>query len=192
MTAAYPLSWPQAFPRTKSREKDRFRTTLSGALGNVKQSLAAFARDSGVPLGDVVISSNVSLGETKPADPGVAVWFVWDGLSVSIPVDRYTTVEANLQAIHHIVEARRTELRHGTLALVRATFSGFLALPAPTGRQWREVLNLVGEPNPTVDQIQHHFKIRAAKAHPDVGGSADAMAELTRARADALAEIGAA
>ena len=51
-----------------------------------------------------------------------------------IPVDRYNSVEANLQAIHHIIEARRVELRHGTLALVRASFTGFKALPAPAGQ----------------------------------------------------------
>jgi hypothetical protein len=66
------------------------------------------------------LDPHASLGASRPSDPGVAVWFTWDGLGVCIAVDRYQTVEANLQAIHHIIEARRTELRHGTLALVRA------------------------------------------------------------------------
>jgi hypothetical protein len=60
---------------------------------------------------------------TSPADPGVAVWFTWDGMQVCIAVDRYQKVASNLQAIHHIIEARRVELRHGTLALVRASFT---------------------------------------------------------------------
>jgi len=125
---AYPLSWPPQFPRAKAREKGRFSTTLAGALKNVQSSLDLFAKDSGKKLDSLIISSNVTLGAHKPADAGVAVWFSWDGLQVCIAVDRYSSVEGNLQAIHHIIEARRVELRHGTLALVRATFQGFLAL----------------------------------------------------------------
>ena len=86
---AYPLTWPQAFPRSKMREKGAFKTTLAGALKNVQDSLRRFAADSRKKLENLVMSSNVTLGESRPADPGVAVWFVWDGLSVCIAVDRY-------------------------------------------------------------------------------------------------------
>lgn len=193
MTAAYPLSWPEQFPRTTHREKGQFKTALPAAIKNVQSSLRLFASDSRKPLQNLVISSNVTLGVDAPADPGVAVWFVWDGIQVCIPVDRDSSVASNLQAIHHIIEARRVELRHGTLALVRATFQGFIALPSPAGtrkRPWREVLNLVGETNPIREQVEHHYKIRAKTAHPDTGGSHEAMAELNRARDEALKEIG--
>lgn len=194
MTAAYPLSWPPHIQRSARRENGAFRTTLVGAIKNVKDSLRRFAADSGKKMDAVVISSNVTLGEEKPADPGVAVWFTWDGLQVCIPVDRYQTVAANLQAIHHILEARRTELRHGTLALVRASFQGFIALPGP-GRaappDWRQVFRF--EPPHGVitrDRIDGAYRLRAKECHPDAGGSAEAMAELNRAREEALREIG--
>jgi hypothetical protein len=142
---AYPLSWPDIFPRTARRERGSFKTSLAGAIKNVQDSLRLFALDSGKKLEGITVSSNVSLGVNRPADPGVAVWFTWDGLQVCIPVDRYETVEGNLQAIHHILEARRVEMRHGTLALVRASMQGFLALPAPgTTKSWREVLGVDG------------------------------------------------
>src|SRR3972149_679812 len=105
--SAYPLHWPPSFPRAKIRDKGAFKTTLAGALTNVHGSLRKFAADSGKKLDGLVMSSNVTLGASKPADPGVAVWFTWDGMGVCIAVDRYLTVEANLQAIHHIIEARR-------------------------------------------------------------------------------------
>ena len=130
---AYPLTWPSIMPRVTKRESGAFRTSLTAALKNVETSLLRFALDSGKKLDGVVISSNVTLGAQKPDDPGIAVWFTWDGMQVCIAVDRYSKVESNLQAVHHILEARRTELRHGTLALVRATFQGFRALPAPSG-----------------------------------------------------------
>jgi hypothetical protein len=107
---AHPLCWPTQFPRRQNRESGRFQTTLAGALENVQSSLRLFAKDSDKKIDGVVISSNVTLGQQRPADPGVAVWFSWDGLQVCIPVDRYDKVEGNLQAIHHIIEARRTEL----------------------------------------------------------------------------------
>jgi len=143
MTAtAFPLTWPKTIPRFKQRQAGAFKTALPAALKNVSTSLRLFGADSGKAMVDVVISSNVSLGVTKPVDPGVAVWFTWDGLQVCIPVDRYNTVEGNLQAIHHVLEARRVELRHGTLALVHASLAGFKALPPPPGSMWWEVLGV--------------------------------------------------
>jgi hypothetical protein len=190
----FPLAWPESLPRWKgARQTGAFRTTLNGAIGNVRDSLRRFGSDSGRPIkdADVVISSNVTLGSEKPEDPGVAVWFTWDGLSICIPVDRYATVAANLQAIHHVLEARRTELRHGTLALVRATFQGFAALPAPSGkRHWRVVLGLEDMDPVYPVNVDEAYRAFAKKRHPDAGGSDAAMAELNEAKADALREIG--
>lgn len=194
MAESFPLTWPDGWPRTKSREPGRFKTSLSAALKNVRDSLQLFGRDSGRTVSNMVLSSNVTLGVTKPVDPGVAVWFLWDGEIRCIPVDRYSSVEANLQAIHHVIEARRVELRHGTLALVRASFRGFTpALPAPGAkRHWSEVLEFQTRNAAEVgaDAIDARYRRLATLRHPDKpGGSHDAMAELNRARDEALREI---
>ena len=190
MTQAYPLQWPEGFPRAKSREKGQFKTSLAGALKNVQGSLVAFGRDSGRKLEHIVLSSNVSLGDERPQDPGVAAWFTWDGLQVCIAVDRYASVEANLQAIHHIIEARRVELRHGTLALVHAAMKGFIALPAPPGKKtWREVLGFSPSFSGNRTEIEARYRALAKERHPDTGGSSDAMAELNKARAEADREM---
>lgn len=190
----YPLSWPDNIPRWKgARQPGAFKTTLAGAMNNVRDSLRKFGNDSGKPIkdADVVISSNVTLGRNNPEDPGVSIWFIWDGLSVCIPVDRYSKVEANLQAIFHVIEARRTELRHGTLALVRASFTGFAALPAPASkRPWRDVLGFGALDPATADEIADAYRKLSRERHPDrPGGSHDLMAELNAARAEALKEI---
>ena len=185
--AAFPLCWPPGFPRAKWREDGRFKTALPNAIKNVQASLRNFASDSGKKLEQLVISSNVTLGVDTPADPGVSVWFVWDGLQVCIPVDRYHSVASNLQAIHHIIEARRVELRHGTLALVRATFQGFLALPAPAGtKHWTEVLSLPKDAKR--EDVKAAYRRLASQRHPDKGGSDAAMAELNAAQDQALQE----
>lgn len=185
--SAFPLQWPHAFPRAKTRERGAFKATLPAALDNVQTSLRRFAADSGKKLEGLVISSNVTLGAHRPDDSGVSVWFTWDGLGVCIAVDRYLTVEANLQAIHHIIEARRVELRHGTLALVRATFQGFLALPAPKGSHWSEVLMVPRDARR--EDVKSAYRRLASVAHPDKpGGSHERMAELNAAQEKALQE----
>lgn len=182
MTArSYPLAWPAAFPRTakEKRQGGAFKTSLAGALANVQNSLKLFSKDSGKALGGLVISSNVTLGDQLPADSGVSVWFTWDGLQVCIPIDRYSAVEANLQAIHHVIEARRTELRHGGLAIVRATFSGFSALPSPERVDWIKILGV--SDNPTLAEVERAYKTLRSSAHPDKGGDSTQFHRIEKA-----------
>ncbi len=185
---AYPLQWPDNMPRSVTKDTDQFKTSLTKALSNVQGGLMRFGNDSGKAVTNIVISSNVSLGAQKPKDSGVAVWFVWAGESVCIPVDRYQTPEANLQAIYHIIEARRVELRHGTLHLVKATMKGFKALPPPAGtkarRPWTEVLKLNHTASKT--HIEEAYRLASKTAHPDAGGSDEAMHELNEAKREAL------
>jgi len=190
MTEAYPLHWPEGWPRTKSPGSSQFKTSLPGALKNVQESVRRFAADSGKKVDGVVISSNVTLGVQKPEDPGVAIYFTWDGISTCICVDRYAKVEDNLQAIHHCIEAERTKLRHGGINLVRAAFRGYAALPPPSGssaRPWWNVLGL--HKGATADEINAAYRTKSKAAHPDAGGSTAAMTELNQARAEGLKAV---
>lgn len=181
MTQPFPLAWPDEMPRTERKAASQFRTSLSAALKNVKVSLEMFGKDSGKPVTEIVLSSNVGgLALEPPKDSGVAAWFTWDGGTRCIAIDRYPKPEDNLQAIHHILEARRTEMRHGGLHIVRQTFKGFTALPAPAGKAWHALLGV--KPGATRDEIDAAYRAKAQAAHPDHGGTADAMAELNRAR----------
>lgn len=193
MTQAYPLTWPKEWPRTGNPEKSRFDTTISKAMNNVSKSLEMFSKDSGKKASDIVISSNVTLGAQNPSDPGVAIYFTWDGMATCIAVDRYNRVEDNLQAIHHCLEAERTKLRHGGLNLVRAAFRGYAALPPPSSsphhRPWTEILCIPGTSSKA--EILEAYKKLAKIRHPDAGGTAYQMSELNAARDQALREIGA-
>ena len=66
MIDAYPLTWPETFPRSKSRIAGAFKTSLAGALKNVEDSLRRFAADSGKKIEQLVIRLNVSLGQQRP------------------------------------------------------------------------------------------------------------------------------
>lgn len=179
---AYPLSWPEGLPRSERPTTSQFKTGLTGALANVRKSLTAFGADTGKPVTGIVLSSNVVLGDDRPRDPGIAAWFTWDGAQRCIAVDRYPKPEDNLQAVHHILEARRTEMRHGGLHIVRQTFKGFTALPAPdAGRKpaWRDVLGIKGAP--ALADVERAYREQAKTAHPDRGGSREAWDRLVAA-----------
>lgn len=67
--------------------------------------------------------------------------------------------------------------------------TGFKALPAPPGakpkRPWWAVMGWTG---PVLEKpvIEARYKELAKKCHPDAGGSQEAMAELNRARDEAM------
>jgi hypothetical protein len=193
MTTAYPISWPQGIPRTPEGRWSgtTLKTELPAALKNVTNSLRRFGDATGKRVSDVVISSNYSLGVSNPKDPGVAVWFVWDGRERCIAVDRYAKLAQNLQAIHLILEARITEARHGGLRIVQQTFTGFLALPSPTmagDKTCWQILDL--QPGSNKERILDAHREKAKLIHPDKGGSEEDMAALNSARDEALAAIG--
>lgn len=187
----YPLAWPEGFPRTARLISGSFKTTLPAAIDNVEASLRRFAADSGQKISDVAVTSmKAGLTSAQPADKGVAIWFEWDGEQRCIAVDRYDKLEHNVQAIHHIIEARRTELRHGGLNVVRQTFKGFTALPAP--ESWKVVLGIDPAVSPDKATVELRYRELARKVHPDrKGGSHEAMSKINRARDAALAELAA-
>jgi hypothetical protein len=185
MIPPFPLLWPEGHPRISRREKSSFRTAFKGALDNVKNSLRMFAQDSGRALSEVQITSNASWTNEKPDDPGIAVWFTWDGAQRCIAVDRYATVAENLQAIHHVLEARRVELRHAGINMVRTTFRGFVAaLPAPGQAHWATILGVPPDASPDQIKAAHREKAR------ELGATSNdaARTEINVARDKALAE----
>lgn len=187
--SAYPLAWPPGWPRTDSAKRERWPSpkppTVAPALTELQAELRRFGATG------VVLSSNVSLGAETPSDPGVVAYFTYDRMQVALPCDRWSTVGGNLRAIAKHIEAMRGMERWGARHMFRAMFQGFTALPAagPGQRPWRDVLGLA---NDYVDRgvILNAYTARAKRAHPDAGGTHDAMAALNAARDEALREMG--
>tara|TARA_B100001063_G_scaffold39433_1_gene33191 strand:+ start:7248 stop:7832 length:585 start_codon:yes stop_codon:yes gene_type:complete len=165
----FPLQWPAHWPETKTRQSSRFDTLLFQALENVKGEIERFAKDSGKRVTDIIISSNYSLTNTKPDNPGVCVYFTWDGEQTCIPVDRYSLVQDNLQAIYHCINAERTKLRHGGINLVKAAFRGYAALPNPNNVNWRDILNCHGVDN--LEDVKRAYRSAIKNCHTDKGGN---------------------
>lgn len=193
MTTAYPLAWPQGFPRTTSRAGSKLKTSLPGAINNIQTEMRLFGRDSGKPVQGIVISSNVTLMDSRPKDPGIACYFVWDSIQCCIAVDRYQKVEENLQAIAKIIEAERTKLRHGGLNIVRAAFRGFASLPPPTdvagqlAKPWSDVLGVPAGADLATARTAYTRLVK--KEHPDMGGDAAKFNQIVEAWRQAQEEL---
>ena len=92
-----------------------------------------------------------------------------------------------MQAIRKTIEALRGIERWGSSDMMDTAFSGFLQLPAPGQskvRSWREVLG-IAEGIDDIDYVRHVYKRMSSQNHPDKGGSADVMAEINNAWAQA-------
>lgn len=197
-TEAYPLAWPPGRKRTDSwrRERAKFDVTFARARDNI---IAEVTRLAGrYPDPQIVISTNIALrrdglplaGQRQPDDPGVAVYFLYKKRQMSFACDRWQKIEHNMQAIAKTIEALRGIARWGTGDMLEAAFTGFAAIPAPTGsagpKHWRDVL---GNTVTTVAQVNDVYRRLARAHHPDLGGDPTKMAELNMARDQALREL---
>lgn len=172
MAEAYPLAWPQGWPRAKEPESSKFKQTPEKARIFL---VAEVERLGGIYL---VISTNIELrrdgfpyaNRRNPADRGVAIYFQLKGRSMVFACDRYKEVHDNMYAIGLTVEALRGIERWGASQMMERAFSGFTALPPAiempaAKRPWWEVLgvNVCSSP----EQIRNARNELARKYHPD-------------------------
>jgi hypothetical protein len=196
MAEAFPLQWPEGWPRTPSgrRRKSKFGSNLGiSQVTMLKNELRLLGAKN------VIVSSNVAVrndglpyaaeGRRRYDDPGVAVFFTLNGKPKSMARDPYYTPWENVRSLVLAVDAMRSLERHGGSAMVERAFSGFAALapPPPTKRHWSDVLQV--NRSATKEVIQANFKRLAMDRHPDQGGTDAQLSELVNARNEALSEI---
>ncbi len=208
---AYPLAWPQGWPRTPESKRVRgysFKqaTTRFDSTGAVRTDRTLVTtdvarrklRDELRRLGatDVILSTNLPLrqdGEPRSDasrfrmdDSGVAVYFTLKRRKLVMAQDAYDGVAANLRSLGLAIEALRQMERHGGGTMMERAFTGFAALPPPGDEKpWWKVLGL--PPNATAAMINSAHRSLVSIHHPDRGGSAERMAEINAARDRALA-----
>lgn len=204
MTQGFPLAWPPGWPRTPRADQKRgdaaFKRHVDSGRGwrDSKPWTFAQARDALLEevwrhtASGVVISSNFPLAKgvptekgRRPDDEGIAVYFQRGGKPYVMVCDRYIDAEGNMRSLALALEAMRALERHGGGIMLERAYEGFAALPAP--KQWWEVLGLALTAGRA--EIAAAYRVRAAAAHPDRGGSEAAMAEINAARDAALRHL---
>lgn len=211
MTQAYPLAWPDGWPRTPAHQRTRARFHARQRVYSSHGSGWLQARELTVGAArlrlieelerlravNVVLSSNVELrldgqirsARGEPADPGVAVYFQRSGKPYVLACDRWDRVADNIAAVAKHIEAMRGMERWAVGELDRI-FAGFASLPPPAeGNRapWRSVLGV--EPSASLAEAERRYHNMARTAHPDNGGSHEMMALLNAAIAEARQEL---
>lgn len=169
MTQAYPLQWPDGWPRTKPHQRDNGDKFRKGdwrtgykrwTLDQARAELASELERLGAR--HVVLSTNIELrldgqpysNRRAPDDPGIAVYFVLDGEQMVMAQDGYTRVADNVRSLTLAIEGMRKMQRHGGGTMLKRAFSGFTALPPPDQMSviatpppvnWWEVLGVAQE-----------------------------------------------
>lgn len=194
---AYPLQWPDGWPRTPDykRESDsRFTGRVYGlAPGRVRDQLVDELGRLGAQ--NVVISTNVALrqdglpyaNQKAVGDPGVAVYFTLKGKPLAMARDRFKSVAGNMRSLTLAIEAMRQLERHGGSTMMERAFSGFAAIAPPDWKKpWREVFGVTPEWRGDISAL---YREKARTRHPDAGGSDQLMAELNVAYQEARRDL---
>lgn len=189
MIEAFPLAWPQNWPRVKTRRKSRFQNT---SFDLERRHLLNEVRRLGGK--NTILSTNLPLRRdgapyasasySKLSDPGVAIYFNYKDKPMSFACDAWDRIEDNMKAVGKTIEAIRGIERWGASDMMERAFTGFQALPAPKTKWW-EILGV--SQNSTKDEIKEAYRKKARECHPDFGGSTDQMAIINSAYEQATA-----
>lgn len=194
MAEAWPLAWPAGIERTKNPQQSRFDSSFVQSRDGIFEEVRRIG--GRYP----VLSTNIELkrdgrpyaNQPEPRDAGVACYFERKGKQMVFACDRWNRVKDNMRAIQKTIEAIRGIERWGASEMLERAFSAFEALPPPQAnreRGWREILGIHPTAHVGKEEINHFYREAAQKAHPDMGGSNEAMAEINAARAIALKEM---
>lgn len=208
MTTAYPLAWPDGWPRSKYTRawKQAAKWTFSRATTGLLKELRLLGATH------IVISTNYELGtrtglpkkQGRIDDKGVAVYFIYRGQhapftkrQMVMACDKYSSAEGNIRSLTLAIAGMRALERHGGGYMMERAFSGFEALPPPTATSapprpscW-EVLGIKRPDLADAHAVGKAFNREIFNCHPDHGGTAEKMSALTAARAEAMSNIAA-
>ncbi|HEY3347151.1 MAG TPA: J domain-containing protein [Nitrospirota bacterium] len=194
MVEAYPLYWPEGWKRTPEHARKRkyaFNQSFAANRDGLMEELRRLEAKN------IVLSTNIPLrrdglpkaDSREPQDPGVAVYFEYKGTARVFACDKYLYARENIRAIALTIDALRGIERWGASDMMERAFQGFLALPEPVKRDWRQVLGFEPTTTPQLRYLETRYKVLAKEHHPDRGGDPEKFREITEAREQARKEI---
>ncbi len=180
---AYPLAWPDGWPRRKAwvRKPSAYQVEFATARDELLRELRLMGasnvplRRDGLPLANM----------RQPEDPGVAVyWTDAKRMPRVIACDVWRTVRENLRAVGIAIESIRSLERTGASEILERAFAGFARLPASSDH-W----GVLGISKSTRAALDARYRELALQHHPDRGGDPTIMAAINAAYASAVAEL---
>lgn len=198
---AWPLRWPDGEERRVSwkRRTAKFKIGLGKARDHLVNELKLLGARY------VVISSNLQTrrdglpyaSQRQPVDPGVAVYFDYDGESMVFACDKWKKVEHNMRAIGKTIESIRGIARWGTTDMMKRAVHAFKALPdQPDAEDWRRVLQLdpnfathPENPSHTISLVKSKYRELSRIHHADMGGNEEEMKRINIAWEAAQREL---
>jgi len=182
------IDWPAEFPRTPPEDREPysggFRVTRSVAFGNVLDELRTWDGVTDVQLDSgaehQTRNPNKPYANASYQDPGVVVYFCKDGEDMAAACDRWDNPRDNAQDLYHYLHETRMQEQRGTVTAE----SEYRKLRLPSGDDDTVVAtpaahDVLGvDPDATEGEIRDAYRERLTEAHPDQGGSADALARV--------------
>lgn len=146
MIEAYPLCWPETYPRATKQKFSKFKTTPGSARDFVKDEIRRIKGSNPIISTNIPIKQNGDLyadwTRYKIEDHGVAVYFELDGNQVCLCCDTFDKFWWNLHAIGRTIEAMRQIDRDGVSDFINRAFTGFKAIAGPVVDYWK-VLGII-------------------------------------------------
>lgn len=207
MTEAFPLQWPEGWPRTRPEDRTYNQRLKRATFDAARQQLMEELRR--LDATNIVLSTNIPLrrdgmpyASLRPNgdDPGIAVYFMLRGRQMAMARDCYDSIAQNLRSLGMAIEHLRGLDRHGGAPMLERAFAGFAALPPPASGSseserpinWREEF----APIPAglakaelLEIINLRYRTKAKQAYADAGGSDAAMIRLNTAITQARKEL---
>lgn len=197
MISAFPLAWPEGWPRTKARRSSTYKVTTDAAINDLLAGLRLMQGR------EIIISSNVPLrrdgtmyrgdhSDQRLSDPGVAVYWTGRGRKGEavprvIPCDVWLTVRENVRALGLAVDYLRGLQRTGAGEILERAFVGFARLPETTGGEPFDCWSVLGvEPGASRQRLSERLRELSRTEHPDHGGSSERFSAITRAYHEAV------
>lgn len=202
MIEPYPLHWPSDYPKTPPRQRrscdEPIRATGTDLYNHTMGEMMRVNAHS------LTLSTNLPLGEGVPRwyasplddDPGVALWFVWHGRPMVLANDTFVSVRENLYAIGRLVTNFRVAyglgmgqsmermllgLEHDHNRFFRTEKAGSYSPPPPDPTVegptagWWHVFGFSSIHEASLKEAESRYRQRVQQAHPDRGGSTEAM-----------------
>jgi hypothetical protein len=181
MIEAYPLYWPENWPRIppSQQKKSAFRSTMGQARGELFEEIRRLGGK------EVILSTNIPLRNDglpradakEPIDAGVAVYFTYKKKPMCFACDKFYYVRENIHAIKLTIEALRGIERWGASDMLDRAFTGFTALPSPFEMK-RTKYHYFGDGAWTPASVRARYRELCRENHPDKGGDPEIMAEI--------------